>query len=142
MVEKPKLGPDGLFISPDLQPEIGKLTQAQQARQDQIALAGRAKLASLSARLEAVRPKPKVEPDEEPAEEAEKGVARHALPAIIPPQSPPATWSDLLTVMNNQHANMRSSNRTKVPLPAPFAPIRTNATSACLSGFWIDHAIQ
>jgi hypothetical protein len=99
MVEKPKLGPDGLFISPDLQPEIGKLTQAQQARQDQIALAGRAKLASLSARSEAVRPKPETEP-EEPAE----GVVRHALPAIVPPQSPPATWDDLLTVMNEKHA--------------------------------------
>jgi hypothetical protein len=101
MVDKPKLGPDGLFISPDLQPEIGKVTQAQQARQDQIAVAGRVKLASLSARLEAVRPKVEPEP-EEPGEA--KGVAHHALPAIISPQPPPATWSDLLTVMNNQHA--------------------------------------
>jgi hypothetical protein len=99
MVEKLKLGPDGLFISPEPQPQIGKLSRAQQARQDQIALAGRAKLASLNARLEAVRPKP--EP-EQPAEA--KGVVRHALPAIIPPQPPPVTWSDLLTVMNNQHA--------------------------------------
>jgi len=48
-------GPDGLFISPEPQPQIGKLTRAQQARQDQIALAGRAKLASLSARLEAAK---------------------------------------------------------------------------------------
>jgi hypothetical protein len=97
--QNPKRGSDGFFISPDLQPEIGKLTRAQQARQDQIALAGRAKLVSLSARLEAVRPEP--EP-EEPAEA--KGVAHHALPAIVAPQPPPATWSDLLTVMNNQHA--------------------------------------
>jgi hypothetical protein len=62
-----KRGPDGLFISPEAQPEIGKRAQAQQARRDQIVLAGRAKLASLSARLEAVRPKIKPEP-EEPAE--------------------------------------------------------------------------
>jgi len=100
---KGKLGPNGLFISPEAQLEGGKLTQAQQARQDQIALAGKAKLASLSARLEAVRPKP--EPEPEPEDDPVKGaVARHSLPAVIPPRSPPATWSDLLTVMNNQHA--------------------------------------
>src|SRR6516162_4076083 len=92
-------GPNGLFISPEPQPQIGKLTRAQQARQDQIALAGRAKLASLSARLEAVRAKP--EPEEP---EPKEGVARHLLPAIIPPQPPSATWEDLLTVMNNHHA--------------------------------------
>jgi hypothetical protein len=85
MVEKRKLGPDGLFISPDLQPEIGKLTQAQQARQDQIALAARAKLASLSARLDAVRPK--VEPEPEEPTEA-KGVAHHALPVISKHEPP------------------------------------------------------
>jgi len=96
--QKPKSAGEPLFYE-GLQPQIGKLTQAQQARRDQIELAGHAKLASLSARLEAVRPKPKPEP-EEPAQ----GVVRHALPAIVPPQPPPATWGDLLTVMNEKHA--------------------------------------
>jgi energy-coupling factor transporter ATP-binding protein EcfA2 len=97
--QKPKSASDPLFYK-RLQPEVVKLTRAQQARQDQIALAGRARLANLSARLEAVRPKP--EPEPEP--ETMAGVARHSLPAVIPAQPPPATWSDLLTVMNNQHA--------------------------------------
>ena len=85
------------FFSDEAQPEGGELTQAQQARRDQIALAGRAKLASLSARLEAVRPQPEIE------EEGAQG-ARHSLPAVIPPQPPPATWDDLLVAMNKRHA--------------------------------------
>ena len=105
MVSKPdhpnaKRDPDGNFIYPELQPQIGEITHAQQARQDQIALAGRAKLASLCARLEAVR----IRPEPEPKGPAEARGLRHALPAVIPPQPPPASWSDLLTVMNNQHA--------------------------------------
>ena len=63
MVSKPDPNAkrDDVFIYPQTQPEVVKLTRAQQARQDQIALAGRAKLASLSARLEAVRAKPEPE---------------------------------------------------------------------------------
>jgi hypothetical protein len=95
--QKPKSVSDPLFYTAS-QPEGGKLTKAQQARRDQIALAGRAKLANLSARLEAVRPKPEPEP------EHEGGVARHSLPAVIPPRPLPVSWEDLLTTMNNQHA--------------------------------------
>jgi len=63
----------------------------------QLAKEARAKLTSLNARLEAVRPKTK---PEEP-----KGlVPWSSVPAIIPPTSPPATWEDLLGAMNNQHA--------------------------------------
>jgi hypothetical protein len=101
MSEKPKSASDPLFYGAS-QPQIVKLTQAQQARADQIALAGRARLAALSARLEAVRHKP--EPEPEPEADAQGPAVRPALPAIIPPQPPPATWSDLLAVMNNQHA--------------------------------------
>jgi hypothetical protein len=49
----------------------------------------------------------KAEPSEEPAEEpAGRGAEpiKASPPAIVPPQLPPATWDDLLTAMNNQHA--------------------------------------
>ena len=54
------------------------------------------------------KPQPKADPKPEDTPEPEAAQAepkpRAALPAVIPPQPPPASWDDLLTVMNNQHA--------------------------------------
>jgi len=57
------------------------------------------------------RPQPEAapEPEDTPEEEAEPEPKaapepHAALPAVIPPQPPPATWDDLLAAMNNQHA--------------------------------------
>jgi hypothetical protein len=114
--QKPKSASDPLFYT-EAQPQVIKLSQAQQARQDQIALAGRAKLTSLSARLEAA--KPKIEPDEEPAQGA-------LLPAVIPAQVP-ATREGLLAVMNNRHAIIDNvGNKTMIACwePSPIDPSR------------------
>jgi hypothetical protein len=126
--QKPKSTKDPLFYE-GLQPEDGKLSQAQQARRDQIALAARAKLASLSERLKAARPKPEPEPEREPEhdEEHAKGAVLHALPAVIPPRPLPATWDDLLTVMNNQHAIIDNvGGKTVIASwePSPIDPSR------------------
>jgi len=50
----------------------------------------------------ATAPEPEDTPEPEAAQAEPK--PRAALPAVIPPQPPPASWDDLLTVMNNQHA--------------------------------------
>jgi hypothetical protein len=52
----PQNDKDDPLFSKELQPGVD-FTQAQQARRDQIALAGRTKLTELSARLEAARPR-------------------------------------------------------------------------------------
>src|SRR5262249_6146972 len=90
----------------------------------------RAMLASLSARSEAVRPKPEPEP-EDPAKA--KSVVRHAFPAIVPPQPPPATWSDLLTVMNNQHAIIDNVGGKTVIASWGAIIARPNTIDRCLS---------
>ena len=55
-----------------------------------------------SAAQPAAAPEPEDTPEPEAAQAEPK--PRAALPAVIPPQPPPASWDDLLTVMNNQHA--------------------------------------
>src|SRR6516165_9674187 len=82
----------------------GRLAQfwrnaAEQAQQDLATM--RARMSGIGAGFDALRPQ---------YEKAKRKLAeetdppRSALPAVIPPQPLPATWEDLLAVMNNRHA--------------------------------------
>jgi hypothetical protein len=77
------------------------------------------------------KPQPKAdsEPEDTPDEEPEepKAAERAALPAVIPPQPLPATWDDLLTAMNNQHAiidNVGGKTFIASWEPSPLDPSR------------------
>src|SRR6516225_4823533 len=84
-----------------------------------------------SAAQPAAAPEPEDTPEPEAAQAEPK--PRAALPAVIPPQQPPpATWDDLLTVMNNQHAIIDNVGG-KTVIASWTVIARSNTTDHCVS---------
>ena len=83
-----------------------------------------------SAAQPAAAPEPEDTPEPEAAQAEPK--PRAALPAVIPPQPPPASWDDLLTVMNNQHAIIDNVGG-KTVIASWTVIARSNTTDHCVS---------